>query len=84
MVPANALEIGVATSNKDSLGMILRFMQCHAVTTQKLERTVGGFRAAVAPVALLEAIKRSHIWFPIKWWKHINDLHFLRALPVFV
>ena len=32
----------------------------------------------VDPIVLL-AIKKSHIDFPIRWWKHIRDYHFLNT-----
>ncbi|KAL9558832.1 hypothetical protein MBANPS3_000694 [Mucor bainieri] len=37
-------------------------------------------QAIVAPVELLEAIKTSHIYWPVYFEKHIADLHALRAL----
>jgi len=35
--------------------------------------------ARVPPITVLFAIKRSHIFFPIKWHQHIEDLHQLLA-----
>jgi hypothetical protein len=37
------------------------------------------FAAKIADPAVLMAIKKSHLDFPIRWWKHIRDYHFLKS-----
>lgn len=40
---------------------------------------VFGFDAIIAPATTLQVIKRSHIYWPHNWTKHIRDYHFLKT-----
>jgi hypothetical protein len=58
---------------------VANFLISHKERITAVKPFPGGGRAMVAPLELLEAIKRSHIYWPgDSWHKHIHDLHALR------
>jgi hypothetical protein len=60
--------------SKTSAQMILEF--CHDVEN----RMMLPFPFIVAPLEILEALKASHIYWSTNFYKHIDDLHSLRAI----
>lgn len=66
------LEIGVY-DNAESPEFLIEAAQFHRQTTE-----VFGFNFIVASLKSLLFIKRSHLNFPVKWNKHIEDYHVLK------
>jgi hypothetical protein len=59
--------------------MVANFVISHKERMTAVKQFPGGGKAMVAPLEVLEAIKRSHIHWPgDSWHKHVRDLHALR------
>ncbi|ELR12683.1 uncharacterized protein ACA1_091930 [Acanthamoeba castellanii str. Neff] len=67
------------SSNCLLFDLVANFLISHKERITAVKPFPGGGRAMVAPLELLEAIKRSHIHWPgDSWHKHVHDLHALR------
>ncbi|GBC09941.1 hypothetical protein RclHR1_09210010 [Rhizophagus clarus] len=53
---------------------------CHNVKDKILFPLLSNFPCIVAPLKILEALKTSHIYWPVDFQKNIADLHLLRDL----
>jgi hypothetical protein len=85
LLPNEQIEISVCTQEGSSLDEILKLTHsdkiwhraCKTFPLGKSGLIKINFLAASLPI--LEMIKRSHIFFPRNWHKHIEDLHLIRS-----
>lgn len=55
----------------------------HSMDTDKTIK-IADFDCKVPPLNVLYAIKKSHINYPVNWFKNINDYHYLKSMNIWM